>query len=116
MPIFSYLAYPVPGAKEQLINDLAALDFCEVTPSENEEVLILVKDEIPDGTRVTIGMINDILNRKGFYVDWCTRYLKKLPDGPIGDNKLSTNDVMTRIRGEDLVDDFDGYCMDAFDG
>ena len=44
MPIFSYLAYPVQGAKEQLINDLAALDFCEVTPSENEEVLILVTD------------------------------------------------------------------------
>jgi nitrate reductase NapAB chaperone NapD len=44
MPIFSYLAYPVPGAKQQLINDLAALDFCEVTPSENEEVLILVTD------------------------------------------------------------------------
>ena len=44
MPIFSYLAYPVPGAKLQLINDLAALDFCEVTPSENEEVLILVTD------------------------------------------------------------------------
>ena len=44
MPIFSYLAYPIQGAKEQLINDLAALDFCEVTPSENEEVLILVTD------------------------------------------------------------------------
>jgi nitrate reductase NapAB chaperone NapD len=44
MPIFSYLAYPVSGAKQQLINDLAALDFCEVTPSENEEVLILVTD------------------------------------------------------------------------
>ena len=44
MPIFSYLAYPVPGAKQQLIDDLADLDFCEVTPSENEEVLILVTD------------------------------------------------------------------------
>jgi nitrate reductase NapAB chaperone NapD len=44
MPIFSYLAYPVEGAKEQLVKDLAALDFCEVTPSENEEVLILVTD------------------------------------------------------------------------
>ena len=44
MPIFSYLAYPVQGAKEQLVKDLAALDFCEVTPSENEEVLILVTD------------------------------------------------------------------------
>ena len=44
MPIFSYLAYPVQGAKQQLQSDLAALDFCEVTPAQNEEVLILVTD------------------------------------------------------------------------
>jgi len=44
MPIFSYLAYPVKGAKEQLLNDLSALDFCEVTPAENEEVMVLVTD------------------------------------------------------------------------
>jgi nitrate reductase NapAB chaperone NapD len=44
MPVFSYLAYPIQGAKERLINELAALDFCEVTPAENEEVLILVTD------------------------------------------------------------------------
>jgi nitrate reductase NapAB chaperone NapD len=44
MPVFSYLAYPIQGAKAQLLDDLAALDFCEVTPAENEEVLILVTD------------------------------------------------------------------------
>jgi len=44
MPIFSYLAYPVKGAKQDLLNDLAALDHCEVIPAENEEVLILVTD------------------------------------------------------------------------
>lgn len=44
MPIFSYLAYPVQGEKAQLVNDLTALDFCEVTPAENGEVLILVTD------------------------------------------------------------------------
>lgn len=44
MPVFSYLAYPTSGAKEQLINELAALQYCEVTPSENEAVLILVTD------------------------------------------------------------------------
>jgi nitrate reductase NapAB chaperone NapD len=44
MPVFSYLAYPVQGSKAQLLDDLAALDFCEVTPAENEEVLILVTD------------------------------------------------------------------------
>jgi len=44
MPVFSYLAYPVRGAKKALFNDLAALDHCEVMPAENEEVLILVTD------------------------------------------------------------------------
>ena len=44
MPVFSYLAYPKPGAKKQLINDLASLDFCEATPADNEEILILVTD------------------------------------------------------------------------
>jgi len=44
MPVFSYLAYPVRGAKEKLLNDLAVLDYCEVMPAENEEVLILVTD------------------------------------------------------------------------
>jgi nitrate reductase NapAB chaperone NapD len=44
MPVFSYLAYPIQGAKEQLLNDLAVLDYCEVTPAENKEVLILVTD------------------------------------------------------------------------
>jgi nitrate reductase NapAB chaperone NapD len=44
MPIFGYLAYPVQGSKQQLLNDLAALDFCEATPAENEEVVVLVTD------------------------------------------------------------------------
>ena len=44
MPVFSYLAYPVPGAKEELLSDLAALDYCEATPADNQEILILVTD------------------------------------------------------------------------
>ncbi len=44
MPVFSYLAYPVKGAKEELLNELTALDHCEVMPAENEEILILVTD------------------------------------------------------------------------
>ncbi len=44
MPVFSYLAYPAKGAKETLLTDLSALDHCEVIPSENEEILILVTD------------------------------------------------------------------------
>lgn len=44
MPVFSYIAYPVQGAKEKLLKDLADVDFCEVMPAEKEEVLILVTD------------------------------------------------------------------------
>ena len=44
MPVFSYLAYPSPGQKEGLVEDLTALDYCEVMPAENKEVLILVTD------------------------------------------------------------------------
>ena len=44
MPVFSYLAYPVEGAKEELFKDLEALDHCEAMRAENEEILILVTD------------------------------------------------------------------------
>ena len=44
MPIFSYLAYPVKGAKDKLFKDLNALDHCEAMSAENEEILILVTD------------------------------------------------------------------------
>jgi nitrate reductase NapAB chaperone NapD len=50
MPVFSYLAYPKAGAKETLLTDLAATDYCEVTPAENEEILILLTDT-PDEER-----------------------------------------------------------------
>jgi nitrate reductase NapAB chaperone NapD len=48
MPVFSYLAYPEKGAKEQLRRDLAGLDHCEVMASENEEVLVLVTDTVDE--------------------------------------------------------------------
>lgn len=44
MPVFSYLAYPEKGAKEQLLKDLSALPYCEATPAENEDILILLTD------------------------------------------------------------------------
>ncbi len=39
MPVFSYLAYPVKGATEQL-----SMEHCDVMPSDNAEVLVLVTD------------------------------------------------------------------------
>ncbi len=50
MPVLSYLAYPIKGAKSELINELTGLEFCQVMPAENEDVLILVTDT-PDDTR-----------------------------------------------------------------
>lgn len=44
MPVFSYLAYPEKGMKKKLIEELAALSYCEVTAAENEEILILLTD------------------------------------------------------------------------
>ncbi len=50
MPIISYLAYPQKGEKETLLQDLAALEHCEATPADNEEILLLVTDTPDDDT------------------------------------------------------------------
>lgn len=44
MPIFSYLAMPQEGARDKLCADLAALEFCQVIPAENQNVVVLVTD------------------------------------------------------------------------
>jgi len=44
MPVFSYIAHPEQGAKEQLLKDLRELRYCEITPAQNEEILILLTD------------------------------------------------------------------------
>ena len=54
MPVFSYLAYPEHGKKEQLRKDLLALDYCEVTPAMNAEILILLTDTPDDEAEKTL--------------------------------------------------------------
>jgi len=54
MPVFSYLAYPKPGAKEKLLEDLSALDYCEATPADNEEILILLTDTPDEETETAL--------------------------------------------------------------
>ncbi len=44
MPIKSYLAHPQRGKKEELIQALSALQECDVLPSQNEEVIVVVTD------------------------------------------------------------------------
>ncbi len=57
MPIKSYLAHAHGGQKEKLINALSELHDCEVTPSENQDILVLVTDTPDD-------ISDDILKKK----------------------------------------------------
>ncbi len=53
MPVISYLAFPMKGAKLELLHELAAMDDCEPLAAENEDVLILITDT-PDEDREKI--------------------------------------------------------------
>lgn len=44
MPIKSYLVHAFEGKKDELVNELNRLPQCEVNPSTNEDVLVLVTD------------------------------------------------------------------------
>lgn len=44
MPIKSYLIHSVDGKREKLTEILSKMQYCEVNPSTNNEVLILVTD------------------------------------------------------------------------
>ena len=44
MPIKSYVAFPRKGEKNQLIQVLENTEHCEVVPSTNKDVLVLVTD------------------------------------------------------------------------
>ncbi|GAA4296046.1 hypothetical protein [Aestuariibaculum suncheonense] len=44
MPIKSYLAHPHKNEKQALINALSGIEKCEVIPSENKDLLIVVTD------------------------------------------------------------------------
>ena len=46
MPIKSYLVFPHEGKKDDLDQKLNALSWCESTPAENKELLVLVTDTI----------------------------------------------------------------------
>jgi len=62
MPIFSFLAYPEKSMKDQLIKDLSDMQYCEVKPSENQDVLILLTDTPDEETNKTL--INTIKELK----------------------------------------------------
>lgn len=48
MPIKSYLAHPVEGKMEELQETLSQIEACEVIPSKNQNLLIVVTETIDD--------------------------------------------------------------------
>lgn len=44
MPVKSYLAHPHKAKLDELVNELQQIENCEVIPSTNEELVILVTD------------------------------------------------------------------------
>ena len=44
MPIFSYLALPKEGARDLLCTELSNLEYCQVIPADNKDVVVLITD------------------------------------------------------------------------
>lgn len=44
MPVKSYLAYPQPGGIEALVSDLGELKGCEIHPSSNRDLVVVLTD------------------------------------------------------------------------
>lgn len=44
MPIFSYLALPKKGARDLLCTELSNLEYCQVIPADNNDVVVLVTE------------------------------------------------------------------------
>ncbi len=44
MPIFSYLALPREGSRKALCTELSNLDYCQIIPAENKDIVVLVTD------------------------------------------------------------------------
>lgn len=44
MPVKSYLAHPLEGKKQQLVEAISAINGCEVIPAENKNLLIVVTE------------------------------------------------------------------------
>jgi nitrate reductase NapAB chaperone NapD len=44
MPILGYIAIPRSGVKQELLEELNGLQYCEAFPADNVDILILVTD------------------------------------------------------------------------
>ena len=44
MPVLSFIALPIPGAKNELLKVLNSMQYCEAFPADNQDILVLVTD------------------------------------------------------------------------
>ena len=44
MPIFSYIALPKDGARDGLCTELSNVEYCQVIPADNKDIVVLVTD------------------------------------------------------------------------
>jgi nitrate reductase NapAB chaperone NapD len=58
MPIKSYLVFPHAGRSPELLQSLSSFDNCNVIPSDNNEVFVLVTDTASD--KEDEQLLNDI--------------------------------------------------------
>lgn len=65
MPVKSYLARPYTGKFNELIVELSALKGCEIIPSTNEEIAVLVTDTLNEEEDILlVSKINTLDNLK----------------------------------------------------
>ena len=48
MPIKSYIAHPQEGKYQELLSELSNIEGCDIIPSENKEIVVVVTDSKSD--------------------------------------------------------------------
>lgn len=76
MPIKSYLAHPHDGKYSELLNELSQISGCDIIPSTNQEIAVLVtdtQDEFEDNKLLTqinaVGSLKMLSMVAGFDAD-----------------------------------------------
>jgi len=64
MPIKSYIAHPHNGKYQELLSELSNITDCDIIPSENKEIIIVVTDTKSDledkNIQIEINAINSL--------------------------------------------------------
>ncbi|MEO9806017.1 MAG: hypothetical protein ABJF04_22350 [Reichenbachiella sp.] len=67
MPVKSYLVFPKEGEKNNLVDKLNQLDWCEVLPAQNKDVLVLVTDTLDESDEDNcLNQLNEIQEIKHY--------------------------------------------------